>query len=249
MIRPEYLRRLVDAAHVDLYLSGSDGARIYWPWRMEPPHEATKTYRDACENYVIDSAPQRDDITNADALDTGHALDAEVVSLADVYQDMRGTVASLLDGLSVADGHPFDGTLLLPLQSPYVECWKELGEPTDCWLGIGGLKGESDATRVRAARHLRDAVGDEAHIHGFGWGPSDHLGAVIREQPELLDSLDYSTPVRHTSMPMDPMLGKEHKSVLAAFAGARLVRDLRRVTPFVEEPADNQQNMTMEDFA
>jgi len=235
MIREEYLRRLVDAAHVELYLSGGDGARIYWPWRMEPPHEASRSYRNAYEQYVVDSAPQREDITTRDALDIGHRLDAEVVSLADVYQDKDATVGALADGLAVADDHPFDGTLLLPLQEPFVECYRELGEPRGHWIGLGGLKDASDHARTRATREFRDYIGPDVSIHGFGWGPREELAAAIRETPAMLDSLDYSTPIQ-TAINQNMTPGDERMSVQAAYAGYRLVRDLREVTPHPDEP-------------
>lgn len=230
MLRQEYLRRLVDEAHLQLHLSGNDGARIYWPWRMNPPRLANKSYRDACEQYVIDSDPLDDDVTATDVLDTAHRLDAEVASLQDVYQDEDATVDSLLHGLEVADDHAFDGTLLLPLQDPYVECWRELGEPTDNWLGIGGLKDGRPRERLQAANNLREAVGGDAWIHGFGWGV-DGIAESVRSNPGLLDSLDYSTPVQEASLD-DCTAGKERKSVVAMGAAQRLVRDLREVSSY-----------------
>jgi len=247
MIREEYLRRLVDAAHVELYLSGADGARIYWPWRMEPPGEASASYRNACEKYVIDSDPLDDDVTTTDVLDTAAALDAEVASLQDIYQDKAGTVDSILRGLEVADDHRFDGTLLLPLQEPFVECYREIGEPRGHWIGLGGLKDASDHARTTAAREFHAAT-PSLHVHGFGWGPNDDLAAAIRETPAVLDSMDYSTPARHTTVGKAGSPGKESKSVLAAYAGARLVRDLREVTPFpdVDAPQTVQASLSHE---
>jgi hypothetical protein len=239
MIREEYLRRLVDSAYVDLYLSANDGARIYWPCRMQPPKEASDTYRNACERYVIDSDPLDDAVTTRDVLDCANRLDAEVASLADVYQDKSATVDSLLDGLATADDHAFDGRLLLPLQRPYVECWREIGEPAGHWIGIGGLKDGSDTARIHAATALRDAVGPNAHVHGFGWGVSDDLASAIRDRPGLLDSLDYSSPVQ--SNVVDLTAGDERMSVTAAYAGARLVRDLREVTPHPDPPDDDRR--------
>lgn len=247
MIREEYLRRLVDAAHVELYLSASDGARIYWPWRMEPPKEASQSYRNACERYVIDSDPLDDDVTERDVLDTAYRLDAEVASLQDVYQDKDATVDALLRGLEVADSHEFDGTLLLPLQEPYAECYRELGEPDGHWIGIGGLKDGSDAARIKAAKAVR-RVAPDVHLHGFGWGPTDDLAAAIRTQPSLLDSMDYSTPCR--SIPVDMTPGDERMSVTAAYAGARLVRDLREVSPHPDElETDGRAQGMVGDFA
>jgi hypothetical protein len=246
MIREEYLRRLVDAAHADLYLSASDGARIYWPWRMEPPKEASASYRNACERYVIDSDPKDDSVTTRDVLDCAHRLNAEVASLRDVYQNKAATVDALLQGFEVADDHPFDGTLLVPLQAPFEECYREIGEPRDCWVGIGGLKDASAARRVRAASSVRSAVGSHVHVHGFGWGPTNGLAAAIRDRPALLDSLDYSTPVQSN---VDGILpGDERMSVQAAYAGAQLVRDLRRVTPFPDVESDHRVQGAVDDF-
>jgi hypothetical protein len=243
MLRPEYLRRLTDAAHVELYLSGNDGARLYWPWRMNRPRLANRSYRDACEKYVIDSDPENDDVTATDVLDTAHRLDAEVASLQDVYQDKDATVDALLEGLEVADDHPFDGELLLPLQEPYIECWRELGEPTKDWLGIGGLKKAPSKRRIAAARSLRREVGSDAHIHGFGWGVNG-IAEHIRRDPDLIDSLDYSTPVQNSSHD-DCSPGKERKSVVAMGAAQRLVRDLREVSPYPHPDTDPTEQTTL----
>lgn len=245
MIRPEYLRRLVDAAHVELYLSGQDGARIYWPWRMEKEPEASQSYRDACEVYVVGSDPENEDVTTRDVLDTAHSVGAEVASLADVYQDCSATADAILDGLALADDHPFDGDLLLPLQKPFVECYQEVGEPSGHWLGIGGLKDASDMARIEAASALREYVGPDERIHGLGWGATDGIVRAVHEDPALLDSLDYSTPLR--SAPRDIKTGAEHKSVVAAYAGARLVRDLRLLSTHPDEQHDQLTTTTLMD--
>lgn len=230
ILREEYFRRLVDNAHVELYLSGMDGARIYWPWRMLPPKDATLSYRNACEKFIIDSDPKRDEWTTKDALDAGHRLGAEVVSLADVYQDKNATVDELLEGLEVADDHAFDGALLLPLQYPFDECYAEIGSPTEHWIGIGGLKNESAVEKLNAAQKMREVVGPDVWLHGFGWGPRGVLAEGIRQDKGLLDSLDNSTPVQNVPYG-DSTPGKERKSITAAYAGFELIRDLREVTP------------------
>lgn len=227
MLRDEYSRRLVDGAHIELYLSANDGARLYWPWRMQPPDEASQRYRNACEVYIIDSDPLNDTVTTADVLDCANQLNAEVASLQDVYQDKDATVDSLLKGLEIADSHTFGGELLLPLQKPFVECWEEIGEPRDHLLGIGGLKDARPTERLRAARELRAAVGSDVWLHGFGWGVNG-LTEAIRDEPNLLDSVDYSTPVQSASV--SATSGDEVSSVTAMAAGTQLIRDLREVS-------------------
>lgn len=237
MLRNEYFRRLVDGSNVELYLSAIDGARLYWPWRMQPPKDASENYRNACERYIIDSDPLDDSVTTTDVLDTAHTLDAEVASLQDVYQNKDATVTSLLDGLEIADSHTFDGQLLLPLQKPYVDCWKELGEPTEHLLGIGGLKDARPIERLKATRELREAVGPDVWIHGFGWGVKG-LTDAIRDNPNLLDSLDYSTPMQ--SAEMSGSAGTERMSVVAMEAATQLIRDLREVSDYPNETQTRQ---------
>jgi len=249
MLRDEYLRRIIDAAHIEIYLSANDGKRIYWPWRMHPPKEANMGYRNACETYIIDSDPLDDSVTAKTVLDTAFRLDAEIASLQDVYQDKDATVDSLLQGLEVADSHQFNGRLLLPLQEPYVECWKELGEPTEHLLGIGGLKDANTWDRIDATKNLRSAVGEDVWIHGFGWGPTDKLAQAIRDQPNLLDSIDYSTPMQ--SVDFSYLNGKESMSVAAMQAGTQLVQDLRKCSSLVDHTSEDvrpENNTSLTDF-
>lgn len=234
MIREEYLRRLTDAAYVDLYLSAVDGARIYWPWRMQPVHEASKRHRNACESYIVDSSFKDDTITNEDVLDTAAALDAEAAALADVWHDKDATVDAILDGLELFDDHRYDGDVLAPLQPPHDECYVELAGQVDIYA-IGGVKDAGDETKLAAARAVRERAGEDVHIHGLGFGVTEALTEAVREQPTLLDSLDYSTPIQSANTTAVAP-GKERMSVVAARASATLIEDLRALSPYAEEP-------------
>lgn len=236
MLRDEYLRRLVDDAHIELVLSasGGSGGRVYWPWKMNPPKEALQRMRNSCEKYIIDSDPLDDSVTTEDVLDCAYRHNAEVASLQDVYQDKDATVDSLLHGLEVYDSHAFDGDLLLPLQAPYVECWQELGEPTEHLLGIGGLKDGLSNERIEATKNLRQAAGQEVWIHGFGWGVNG-IAEYIRKNPSALDSIDYSTPVQNAMNNVECSPGEEVSSVIAMDMATQLVRDLREVSTYPRE--------------
>lgn len=233
MLKREYLDRLIKASPVELYLSAIDGARLNWPWRMHPPKNASTRYRDSCETYVIDSDPEDNSVTVETVLDTAHRLDADVASLQDIYQDCSATVDQLLHDLEVADDHAFDGTLLLPLQRPYVRCWTELGEPTEYWIGLGGLKDGPNTQRIEAAKHFRSHAGWDIWLHGFGWGPHGDLAVEIRNNPTLLDSIDYSSPMQNVRYEYES--GEESMSVAAMKAGTELIRDLRRCTDYINE--------------
>lgn len=241
MLRDEYLRRLLDAAYVDVYLSANDSCRIYWPYRMQPVHEAAKRYRDACEHYIVDSSFQDESITNEDVLDTAFRLDAEAALLADVWHDADETVHALLEGRELADDHAYDGKLIAPLQPPHTDCYDELEGQFDIYA-VGGVKDADPFTQVQALRHLRERAGPDEWIHGLGIGVSDELVWAVHEWPDLVNSIDYSTPVQNSmAPPVDN--GEDHMSVIAARAGAMLVEDVRRLTPLVGQQPMRQTTL------
>lgn len=235
MIRDEYLRRIIDNAYVDLYLSATDGARSYWPYRMQPVHEADTRHRNACEHFIVDSSFSREDITNIDVLDAAASLNAETAVLADVWHDIDATVEAILDGLELADDHRYDGQLMVPLQPPHGDCYAQLeGQGIDIWA-IGGVKDAGDKAKLAGARAVRDAAGPDAHVHGLGFGVTDDLVAAVRDDPGLLDSLDYSTPVQNAlNEPTAP--GAERMSIVSARAITQLIDDARRLSPYVNDP-------------
>lgn len=261
MLRDEYLRRLIDDAYVDVYLSANDGHRIYWPWRMQPPHESSRAYRNACEQYVIDSAPQRPATGNRDVLDEAVRVDADAVLLADyfpfdvyeeildpsddpieweAYQGARreygdaytATVARVKAGMDLAETHPFDGDVIVPLQAPYAGAIDDL--PDADRYAIGGLKDGNEPDRIAAAEEVR-LKRPNAWVHGLGWGAREKLVAAVHDNPDLIDAVDYSTPIQSVQ---DGTIGAgdERMSVAAARAGAMLVEDLRRFSPHLSDP-------------
>lgn len=277
MIRTEYLQRLVDEAYVDLYLSSNDGHRIYWPWRMQSPAEASQSYRNVCEHYIIDSEPQSPHVGNRAVLDEAVRVDADMVLLADYFpfdhypeildpeddpaawaayeraqrefgDAYSASLHSVREGLALAEDHPFDGDVILPLQAPHADAVGEL--PAHDRYAIGGLKGasSSDYRRVDAARAVRE-VAPNAWIHGLGWGATEGVVAALHDDPDLLDSLDYSTPMQTAIENIDA--GDERMSVQAARAGAKLVEDLRRFSPHLTDvptsPASEQVTLTHAD--
>lgn len=251
MLREEYLRRLVDAAHVDIYLSGNDGARIYWPWRMQPVHEASDTYRNACESYIVDSSFNRPELDNQDVLDKAHAVDAEYAVLADVYQDKDATVDAILEGLELYDDHVFEGEVIVPLQEPHADCYNELGQDLD-YVAVGGLKDADKRQQISATQQLREAVGSDVMIHGLGFALAQKDGTptpwvqAIKDDPDLLDSIDNSKYLQQIIMPDEDIdYGEERRTVDCMKVGYMLTRDLRRVSSYSPE---REQETTQQTF-
>ena len=246
MISKEYLQRLVDASPVDYYVSGIDGGRAWFPWRMNKAHAKEGTHEDMCDNFALDSNFKDDSVTNVDVLDLATELNADAVVLADVYQDADATVAALRDGISLVADHAYDGEIILPLQPPHVESAKRLRDDVigiDVWWAIGGLKDAPTAKKLKVARQLRDTLGDEEHIHGLGFGVTDRLAAAVRKDPRLLDSIDNSSAAANTRVDdLNGCDGKNEKmTVVAARTTARRIENLRKLTPFAQPNESTHQ--------
>lgn len=244
MIDRDYLRRLTLASPVDYYASGIDGARVYWPWRMNKAGaEAGRNHAAKCDSYAIDSNFKDDSVTNEDVLDKAVELYAEIAVLADVYLDADATVEALREGLETARSHDFDGVVALPLQPPHAESFHRLKDDVgdlDVWWCVGGFKDDPASVKLEATRSLRAATGPDVHIHGLGFGVTPLLARAVRADPGLLDSIDNSTAV--SSAMTDTISGSdEMMSVVAARATAKRIEFLRELTPFAEESGATRQ--------
>lgn len=236
MLDREYAHRIIDNCYIDYYLSASyDGGRIHWPWRMFPPSEAYERYVDKCDVYIMDSEFNDPDVTNQDVLDKAVDVGADMVVLEDVYQDFAGTVERVLEGFEVADSHAFDGEVIAPLQEPYVECYNELGRPDK--VAIGGLKDASDSKRIDVLKRLRREAGEDTYIHGLGWGATDRIIRLVRNNPDIIDSIDSQTEGAKARK-MDYWGGDEQSTPIAAWILGNLLEKCRRMSPHPDMGTD-----------
>lgn len=239
----EYWDRLIEACPVKFYCSGIDGARTFWPWRMNKAgsKEFRPAYVNACDHHILDSHFGDESVTNAVVLDEAVRSGCDAAVLADVYQDCEATIEALLDGLDLADDHGFDGTIVLPLQEPFDECYDAVVPSVgdrDVWWALGGLKDVAASVKVNAVRDFRNYTGSEIHIHGLGWGITEELARAVRRDPDLLDSVDNSTAVSNT---VGGYSGDEQTSVTALLAQAHRVQQLRRLTHYTADANDPAQ--------
>jgi len=242
MLVEGYADRILDKCHLDYYLSASyDGGRIRWPWRMFPPDETYQRYRDTCEKFIVDSDFNDETVTNRDVLDKAVEVNATMAVLEDVYQDYSKTVERLQEGLRLYKSHAFDGDVLCPLQAPHVECWEAIGKPER--IAIGGVKDKPASEKVRIAQKVRDAVGANVWVHGLGFGATPEVVQAVRENPDLLDSIDAQTPFA-TENDQNVWPGTERMSPVALRSQANLIEKCRRMSPeLTEDPNANQTGL------
>lgn len=257
MLKEEYLNRIVEKSPINFYLSANDGARVYIPGRMQPPHESSQRYVNQCNSYFIDSAFSREDIGNREVLKTATKLNADKIVLEDVYQDLEGTVEKVNEGKELAEKHRFAGEIYHPIQEPYIECWERIGKPKK--VCIGGLKNGSHSRRIEVVQSLREESKKSLTIHGLGWGLYNDMIRSIRNDPALIDSIDARTPWSSARNDVSNVWNKpedSHKSEICTIYSMEMAKNilkaLRRTIPeytlLPSEESKKQEETTPEGY-
>jgi hypothetical protein len=201
--------RLERHSVVDIYLSGGNG-RFYWPNRLQPYDESIPTVRRDCNQYIIDSGFGEGGATTSELIDIAYERDPDYlipndtvntpdVAMRDAIEETADQVASFLDTI---DEQRFPATVLVPLQPPHEFHYAYLHEhyPRQAHrahFALGGMKFLSPAKQVEHITRFREVAGYDAYVHGFGVGSSRTLIEALRDNPALLDSVDFSTPQHH----------------------------------------------------
>lgn len=241
----ECIEKITRVCPVDLYLSVNGGAaRGWWPWRMEPVHQATASAVQRSDTYILDSSIQHEEIGNQETLDTAHELGADYVVLADVWQDFDATVDRLLDGLNLHADHPCEATPILPLQPPHGECYQELGGQHHVFA-IGGVKDATAHEKIQACEDVREVAGPAPHLHGLGFGFSDSVAKHLARQPDLLDSCDSSTAGQQ-ALNAQYETGTEVSTLYSLNAGLRMLRTARKLGPLTDWPDADPEELRTE---
>lgn len=203
--------RLARHAAVDLYLPGGNG-RMYWPYRLQPQHEATPSIRRKSFKYILDSGfKENAEITNDAIIEAAHKYEPEFVIPKDQVRYIDGvsdrdaiekTAERVNDFLDSIDEASFPSKVLIPLQPPYDLhlAYLEKHYPRQLkrsHFALGGLARDKPESQLEHIKRFRRFAGYDSYAHGFGLGVSRLLIEAIRDDPGLLDSVDASTAQQH----------------------------------------------------
>ena len=133
-----------------------------------------------------------------------------------------------------------DATVMLPLQPPYGEQLDWLDEPHESGnaaepvraldrfnhFAVGGLQDlDTPRERIQALDTVREYVGDDAYVHALAPGTEPRMLHALRQRPDLVDSLDVSTPENAPANNKLPdKFGKQHKHLLPTGTDISTVR-------------------------
>lgn len=229
----KYLQR---EAYVDVYLAHHMANKDY-PYRVQQIKEASPTTVEKSTKHILDSSIGKD-YTNQSVIDKANYLDVTTIVPCDVIGDHEETVKQVIDMLQRIDGT--DKQLVVPIQGSSPDTYmRNAGEMRDGIedhgyskyidrYAIGGVKeksGDQQRDIVRAVCTEYDTV----DWHLLGAGMSRDWILFIRENPDMLVSLDTANPVieakqhRLLDYRMEKMYYDKPRGKHSTFPNARLV--------------------------
>jgi hypothetical protein len=182
-------KEIIDSCPIDIYVASC--MPYEYRFKLLKPKNATPSLASSGEKLIMDSGIG-DDISNKDVLDSALKYDCEYIVAKDYLHQKEKTTKSIRDFWYQYDKHGYSGDVLIPLQEPHIEHYYELGEP-DAVL-IGGIKNYSVRRQIETIQKFSKSVSDDVYIHALGMGMSEEFIKFIKRNPNIVDSVDCSTP-------------------------------------------------------
>ncbi|ERJ05127.1 hypothetical protein HLRTI_002926 [Halorhabdus tiamatea SARL4B] len=269
----EEKEKIADSTPIDVYCS-SINPRWGWRWKLVSYYEATRpAVRDSCETLIIDSGFNRWGSPD-DVLEAAAKMDADYVFATDVTgmenpsnkhhnPDMPSPDDAGIDSqfeaalrgieLFMERARELDilKKVILPIQHPYVDFLEAADDRG--WLdevgyiALGGLKRVDDVDRrIEALHTVREYVGRDMDIHALAPGTEPKMLRELRDNPDLIDSLDNSTPEKAPASNKIPdaswtqhkhliPFGDDVSTVRAQFSGSIAVQFAHMISPLCDD--------------
>lgn len=165
----------------------------------------------AKSTYILDSNIAEDDIDNERVVTRGMDIEADIVVPNDSLGNPTETTEEILDMFDLLDEYGYQPEVIIPLQhdneTTHREHYEIIRERLDETgrdirnhrLAVGGVKDSGFSEQLQATISVREHVGEEMDIHGFGFGANWNWLVAIRRCPWLIDSFDNSSSVQQTN--------------------------------------------------
>lgn len=209
----------IDRCPIDIYVASN--MPYPYPYKLGKPANQTPKIRDSCTTWIQDSGIG-DDTTNKDVLELADEYDADFVIPCDELHDQEATTEAVHDFLELYDDSDVRATPLIPLQPPYDEHYKQLPDyPAYC---LGGIAFDYSAReQVTELQKFRRVAGDSPYAHALGVGGSMTVVQAVANNPELVQSVDCSTPEQASinGCMIDAQLKQRNMSILNGEGSSR----------------------------
>lgn len=192
----ETLYEVISMNTIAMPIPASAWSAYPYPLKLAPTGKLYEKLRKSCFTMYLDSAfedPISTDELYADAVERN----VDYVFSNDTPFDAEATLESTKQLLKLRDNHTIRSPSIIPVIQPphrdhlekHWEFYKPFGQ-----LALGGLQGYKPVEQVAAIEDVRELIGSSRDIHGFGIGTSLPVIKGLRENPDLLDTFDISTP-------------------------------------------------------
>jgi hypothetical protein len=196
-----YLSEIIDAAPVQLF-TATNTAMMEYPYVLGRVGESSPTLSAQADIYIMDSGIG-DDTETSDVVAVATKHDADIVVPCDVLGNQVETTEKTIEMLTQTED--MDVSVMIPLQentnNSRVAHYQQTRDTANEYgfsiddnpIAVGGVKDSGSVTQISEAIALRNAVGDNTHIHVFGGGATADWIATMRRCPDLIDSCDSSS--------------------------------------------------------
>jgi len=186
----DYDLERVNRCPIDIYVASN--MPYPYPYKLGKPENQTPKIRDSCTTWIQDSGIG-DETTNAEVLELADEYDADFVIPCDELHDQPATTEAVHEFLELYDDSDVRATPMIPLQPPYDEHYKQL--PDHAAYCLGGIAFDYSAReQVEAIHTFRNAAGESPYAHALGVGGSMTVVNAVANTPDLVQSVDCSTP-------------------------------------------------------
>lgn len=182
--------KVVSQAYVDVYVP-SYNAQWWFPYKLQKAKSADKYVRDSCLKYMVDCGIHEGS-ENADVIDAATEHNAHYVIPRDYLSQPDRTTESVTEFLELYEESNCPAQVIVPLQPDHLD-------HLDDWQGyshyaIGGVSEAEPKEQVEALKKVRDEIGYGPYIHGFGFDVDAKVIRAVRNDPQLVDSIDFNLP-------------------------------------------------------
>lgn len=175
---------------IDIYVASNMPYR--YPYKLLKPEHATKPIANSTTTLIMDSGIT-DKTANQDVIDLAMDYDADFIVPCDELHDQQATTEAVKEFLDLYDDSDCRATPFIPLQPPYDEHYDELAGHYHYMLG-GIAFDYSAGEQIEEMQRFRRAAGPEPYAHALGVGGSLTVARVLGNNPNLVQSVDCSTP-------------------------------------------------------
>lgn len=226
---------LHEESFVDVYLADPT-ASIKYPYRVQSVKYISPTVSSESEKNIIDSAIG-EEYSNDDVI---NKLDHEHVAIvpADIIGDNDKSIEAIIDILSRTDSN-----VVIPIQQSDGSWYGSAVDTKECIsdhgyedrvfsYAVGGVKDLTFGEQKQATREVRDGIDGDDNLHLFGAGCSKRWVNFIRENRDIITSLDVSTPIRapiggkYISFDMEQIQTNMPRGTHSSFVKARMAESI-----------------------